>query len=58
MQMLAIAFLGELVIRFIAVSNHRKRTFESDVSNVLKEIEIFLFDENLPKARDSTTESM
>ena len=31
-------------IRFVAVSNHRKKTFESEVSNYLKEFKTFVFD--------------
>ena len=52
--MFAIAFLGELGIPFISVSNHGKKTFESDVGNVLKELERFIIDENLLKECDST----
>ena len=33
----------------------RKKTFESEESNVLKEIETFIFDENLLKAEWSKT---
>ena len=51
--MVSIAFLGEL-IRFISVSNRRKKTFESDEGNVLEEFETFIFDENFLKACDST----
>ena len=52
--MFIIAFLGELEIRFISDSNHRKTTFDSDVDNDLKELETFIFDENLLKACDTT----
>ena len=37
-KMFIIVFWGELGIRFMSVSNHRKKTFESDVDNVLKKV--------------------
>ena len=52
--MLSIALLGELGIRFILVSKYKKKTFESDVGNVLKEFETFIFDESLMNACYST----
>ena len=47
-------FLGVLAIPFISVLNHGRKTFESNASNVLKEFETFIIDENLLKACDST----
>ena len=47
-------FLGVLAISFISVLNHGRKTFESNARNVLKEFEIFIIDENLLKACDST----
>ena len=52
--MLSIALLGELGIRFILVSKYKKKTFEFDVGNVLKEFETFIFDESLMNACYST----
>ena len=52
--MFFIAFLGELGIQLISVSNHRKKKFESDVGSVLKEFETFIFYENLPKTLGET----
>ena len=53
--MFTLAFLGELEIRFISISNHREKMFASDVANVLKEfVYSFIFYENLLKACDST----
>ena len=49
-----IVALGKLEIRFISVSNHRKKTLESDVGNILKEFAIFIFDKDVLKVCDRT----
>ena len=41
--MLTVAFLGELGIRFISVSNHRKKTFESNVGKCFERIRNIYF---------------
>ena len=45
------AYFSELGTPFISVSNGQKKNVKSDVGNVLKEFETFIFDEHVKRKR-------